>query len=52
MKYVSWFCAVMMALTMVCSAQQKIVSVNMVDLVRFHPSSERDRQLLMDTDKD
>lgn len=52
MKYASWFCAALMALAMVCPAQQKIVSVNMVDLVRFHPSSERDRQLLMDTDKD
>ncbi|MBQ9432391.1 MAG: OmpH family outer membrane protein [Kiritimatiellae bacterium] len=33
-------------------AQEKTVVVNMVDLVRFHPSRERDRKLMQDTEKD
>ena len=52
MKYTSLILAAAMALTLNCAAQDKIVSVNMLDLVRYHPSSERDRQLLQDTDKD
>lgn len=31
---------------------QKTVVVNMVDLVRFHPSRERDRKLMRDTEKE
>ena len=33
-------------------AQEKTVVVNMIDLVRFHPSRERDRKLMEDTEKD
>ncbi len=33
-------------------AQEKIAVVNMVDLVRFHPSRERDRKLMQDTEKE
>jgi Skp family chaperone for outer membrane proteins len=33
-------------------AQEKTAVVNMVDLVRFHPSRERDRKLMMDTEKE
>ncbi len=33
-------------------AQEKISVVNMVDLVRFHPSRERDRKLMQDTEKE
>jgi len=36
----------------VMAAQDKIAVVNMVDLVRFHPSRERDRKLMQDTEKD
>jgi len=33
-------------------AQEKMAVVNMVDLVRFHPSRERDRKLMQDTEKE
>ena len=33
-------------------AQDKTAVVNMVDLVRFHPSRERDRKLMQDTEKE
>lgn len=33
-------------------AQEKTAVVNMADLVRFHPSSERDRKLMQDTGKE
>ena len=33
-------------------AQEKTAVVNMVDLVRFHPSRERDRKLMQDTEKE
>lgn len=40
-------------LTATClMAQQKTAVVNMVDLVRFHPSRERDRKLMQDTEKE
>lgn len=41
----------MLAATMVM-AQEKTAVVNMVDLVRFHPSRERDRKLMQDTEKE
>lgn len=33
-------------------AQEKTAVVNMVDLVRFHPSRDRDRKLMQDTEKE
>jgi len=33
-------------------AQEKTVVVNMIDLVRYHPSRERDRKLMEDTEKE
>lgn len=36
----------------VLMAQEKMVVVNMVDLVRFHPNRERDRKLMQDTEKE
>ncbi|NLG00623.1 MAG: OmpH family outer membrane protein [Lentisphaerae bacterium] len=36
----------------VMMAQEKTAVVNMVDLVRFHPSRERDRKLMQDTEKE
>lgn len=33
-------------------AQEKLAVVNMVDLVRFHPSRERDRKLMTETEKE
>ncbi len=36
----------------VIMAQEKMVVVNMIDLVRFHPSRERDRKLMQDTEKE
>jgi len=33
-------------------AQDKVASVNMIDLVRFHPNRERDRKLMQDTEKE
>ena len=33
-------------------AQEKTAVVNMVDLVRFHPSRERDRKLMQETEKE
>lgn len=43
--------AALMAASMVM-AQEKTAVVNMVDLVRFHPSRERDRKLMQDTEKE
>jgi Skp family chaperone for outer membrane proteins len=45
------FIAAVLAAAMVM-AQEKTAVVNMVDLVRFHPSRERDRKLLQDTEKE
>jgi Skp family chaperone for outer membrane proteins len=36
----------------VMTAQEKTAVVNMVELVRFHPSRERDRKLMQDTEKE
>ena len=33
-------------------AQDKVASVNMIDLVRFHPNRERDRKVMQDTEKE
>ena len=43
--------AAVLAATM-AMAQEKTAVVNMVDLVRFHPSRERDRKLMQDTEKE
>lgn len=51
MKRASVWVAAVLAAAMVM-AQEKTVVVNMVDLVRFHPSRERDRKLMMDTEKE
>ena len=51
MKCVSLILAAFMAATMTM-AQEKTAVVNMVDLVRFHPSRERDRKLMQDTEKE
>jgi len=51
MKRIGLVCIAAMAASMI-AAQDKIVVVNMVDLVRFHPSRERDRKLMQDTEKD
>ena len=44
------FAAVMVAGVLV--AAEKTAVVNMVDLVRFHPSRERDRKLMEETEKE
>ncbi len=51
MKCASLILAACMAATLV-TAQEKTAVVNMVDLVRFHPSRERDRKLMQDTEKE
>jgi Skp family chaperone for outer membrane proteins len=51
MKRASVVAAAVLAAVMVM-AQDKTAVVNMVDLVRFHPSRERDRKLMMDTEKE
>ena len=51
MKRASVFVAAVLAVAMVM-AQEKTAVVNMVDLVRFHPSRERDRKLMQDTEKE
>lgn len=51
MKSAGLILAAVLAATMVM-AQEKIAVVNMVDLVRFHPSRERDRKLMQDTEKE
>jgi Skp family chaperone for outer membrane proteins len=51
MKRMSMMMAAVLAATMVM-AQEKTAVVNMVDLVRFHPSRERDRKLMQDTEKE
>ena len=51
MKSASLILAVLMAATMTM-AEEKTAVVNMVDLVRFHPSRERDRKLMQDTEKE
>ncbi|MDD4102075.1 MAG: OmpH family outer membrane protein [Kiritimatiellae bacterium] len=51
MKSLGLMCVAAIAASMVM-AQEKIAVVNMVDLVRFHPSRERDRKLMQDTEKD
>ena len=51
MKSSSLILAVLMAATLTL-AQDKTAVVNMVDLVRFHPSRERDRKLMQDTEKE
>ncbi|MFA7172700.1 MAG: OmpH family outer membrane protein [Kiritimatiellia bacterium] len=44
-------CAAMMAAGLLVAAEKTAV-VNMVDLVRFHPSRERDRKLMEETEKE
>jgi len=51
MKKMSVMLAAVLAATMML-AQEKTAVVNMVDLVRFHPSRERDRKLMQDTEKE
>jgi Skp family chaperone for outer membrane proteins len=52
MKYASWVMAVVLGLASIGWAEPKTVVVNMVDLVRFHPSREHDRKLMQDTEKE
>ena len=51
MKQMMVMLAAVLAAT-VMLAQEKTAVVNMVDLVRFHPSRERDRKLMQDTEKE
>ena len=51
MRKTGMMLAAVLAATMVM-AQEKTAVVNMVDLVRFHPSRERDRKLMQDTEKE
>jgi Skp family chaperone for outer membrane proteins len=51
MKRSGLMMAAVLAAAMVM-AQEKTATVNMVDLVRFHPSRERDRKLMQDTEKE
>ena len=51
MKQMSGMLAAVFAVTM-AMAQGGTAVVNMVDLVRFHPSRERDRKLMQDTEKE
>jgi len=51
MKRVVLMLAAVLAATAMM-AQEKMAVVNMVDLVRFHPSRERDRKLMQDTEKE
>ncbi len=51
MKRATLMLAAVLAATMMM-AQEKTAVVNMVDLVRFHPSRERDRKLMQDTEKE
>ncbi|HNX33097.1 MAG TPA: OmpH family outer membrane protein [Kiritimatiellia bacterium] len=51
MKRACVFMAAVLAAT-VMLAQEKTAVVNMVDLVRFHPSRERDRKLMQETEKE
>jgi len=51
MKRATMVMAALLAAT-VAMAQEKTAVVNMVDLVRFHPSRERDRKLMQDTEKE
>ena len=51
MKKLTMVLAAAMAATMMM-AQEKTAVVNMVDLVRFHPSRDRDRKLMQDTEKE
>ncbi len=51
MKKMGVMMAAVLAATMML-AQEKTAVVNMVDLVRFHPSRERDRKLMQDTEKE
>lgn len=51
MKRAGIFLAAILAVTGIM-AQEKVVVVNMVDLVRFHPNRERDRKLMQDTEKE
>ena len=44
--------ALVMGLVSAGFAEEKTAIVNMVDLVRFHPSRERDRKLIQDTEKE
>jgi len=51
MKYTRIMMVAVMAALM-GTAQEKVAVVQMVDLVRFHPNSERDRKLMQDTEKE
>ena len=52
MKLAGLMLATLLAATMVTAQQGGTAVVNMVDLVRFHPSRERDRKLMQDTEKE
>ncbi|MEI6644675.1 MAG: OmpH family outer membrane protein [bacterium] len=51
MKVTRLMIAVMLT-AMMGFAQEKIVVVNMIDLIRYHPNRERDRKLMTDTEKE
>ena len=51
MKKAGMMLAVALA-AMMGVAQDKTVVVNMIDLVRFHPSRERDQKLMLDMEKE
>lgn len=51
MKYTRIMMVAVMAALM-GAAEEKVAVVQMVDLVRFHPNSERDRKLMQDTEKE
>ena len=55
MKRISMMAMVVLLVATTGFAQQqekKIVVVNMIDLVRFHPSRDRDRKLMEETERD
>ena len=52
MKKTGIILAVLLAAATVSFAQEKTVVVNMIDLVRYHPSRERDRKLMEDMEKE
>ena len=44
--------AVLLTAPLMGFAEEKTVVVSMIDLIRFHPNRERDRKLMMDTEKE
>lgn len=51
MKATSIMIAVLLT-AMMGLAEEKIVVVSMIDLIRYHPNRERDRKLMADTEKE